>query len=101
MVQMAGLYQRARGLGGHGGPDGGPLRTEWGGSLLLLVWVIQCPWDCSHKVLGPAPLAIMLILGNVGQPRVCREEEGGYTEVRTPSQNPPDLGAGRLAVLVS
>lgn len=29
------------------------------------------------------------------------EEEGGKIEVQTLSQNPPELGAGRLAALVS
>lgn len=92
MAQLAGLYQRARGLGGHGGPDGGPLRTEGEGDLLLLVWVIRRPWDCSLEVLGPVPLAIWLIPGNVGQPRICREEEGGQTEVQKPSQSWGQVG---------
>lgn len=39
---------------------GGPLKTEEEGSLLLLVCVLPFPWDCSHEVMGPAPLAIML-----------------------------------------
>lgn len=71
---MAGLYQRARGSGGHGGPDGGPLRTEGGGGLLLLVWVIRCLWDCSHEVLGPAPFAIIL---NIWKCRSTKSLHGG------------------------